>query len=446
MTDGSDAGASGRRGAGGSRLAAALVALGIVAGCRLPDDGARRAGAETAGNAERPDRTPTAVREGVPASALPVPASACGLSGDALPGLDTLRTEGGEDRPLRVILVVGDGVGAGYWTAARLRRDSLAVMEMPVMGYTDSRNARGRVTDSAAAGTAFATGCLTYNHAIGMAMDTTPRTTLLEVAERRGMATGLVTTSRVTHATPSVFATHVEDRWSEEEIAARLAGSGVDVLLGGGREYFRAGDREDGRDLVPALRRRGAYVKTPEALRALSPDSLDGLVGLFADGDLPPAPDRGIGLPGMTRRALRVLDRDPDGFFLMVEAAQPDWRGHDAEPLEAVQAEMLDLDDAVREAMRYRERRPETLLLVTADHETGGLAVGAREDGPLVGFWATGGGGDVSDHTANLVPHFAAGPGSERFRGLHTVAWTGRRLLETVGGGGLPPLVRTAGP
>jgi alkaline phosphatase len=416
----------------------AVLLLVAAAGCRLPDDATRAAPADTAGDQGTAATPPTAVREGVPASDLPVPASACGLQPDALSGLDTLRAEGGGDDPVRMILVIADGAGAGYWTAARMVRDSLSVMEMPVMGYTDSRNAEGRITDSAAAGTALATGCLTYNKAIGMAMDTTPRATLLEVAERRGLSTGLVTTSRVTHATPSVFATHVVDRWSEEEIAAGYAESDVDVLMGGGRQYFRAADREDGRDLVPALRERGAYVETPGELRALSPDTLAGLVGLFADDDLPPAPERDVSLPEMTRRALEVLDRDPDGFFLMVEAAQPDWRGHDAGSLEAVQAEMLDLDDAVREAMRYRQDRPETQLLVLADHETGGLAVGSAEGGPMAAYWATADSDTVGDHTANLVPHFAVGPGTDRFRGLHTVAWTGRRLLETVGGPELP--------
>lgn len=408
-------------------LAAAVMAAAVgIAGCDGSASGETSGGGADAG----PRAATTAAR--------------CDLPADLAAGLDTLAAEDGTDDPVRVILMVGDGVGAGYWSAARLERPDLAAFGLPVVGLTDSRNATGRITDSAASGTAMATGCLTYNGAIGMGPDTTALTSVTEIARRRGLATGVVTTSRVTHATPASFAVHVVDRYREEAIAEQMATAGLDVLLGGGRRYFRPGTRSDGRDLLGRLREGARYVEDPSALADLAagPSGVpDRLVGLLARKDLPPAPDREVSLAEMTRAALAVLERDPDGFFLVVEAAQPDWRGHDAAPLEAVQAEVLDFDDAIGAARDYREERPGTVLVVTADHETGGLAVAEREEGDLVEKWATGGSGSVRDHTANLTPHFAAGPGVRALAGIRTPASTGRFLLGTVGGPALEEVV-----
>ncbi len=410
----------------------ALLAAGALAGCDAVDgSGARDAARDRDAPADA-DVTDVPLADERAGSS-----PACRLPPDALAGLDTLATEGGDDEPVRVILVVGDGVGAGYWTAARLARSELAAFRLPAAGFTDSRNVRGRVTDSAASATAMASGCLTYNGSIGMGPDTTALATVAQAARRRGLSVGLVSTARVTHATPAAFAAHVVDRDEEEQIAAQMADFGLDVLMGGGRELFRADDREDGQDLLGRLRTGRAYVETAAGLdsvvAAASDAPLTGLVGLFADRDLPPAPEREVSLPAMTRAALETLDRDPDGFFLMVEAAQPDWRGHRGADLEAVQAEMLDLDDAVRAARDYRDEHPGTLLVVASDHETGGLAV-VQEGDRLREAWASAGKVSVADHTANLVPHFAAGPGAEALHGIHTPASLGRHLMGVVGG------------
>jgi alkaline phosphatase len=409
--------------------AAALLTAAVLAGCdALDGPGAGDAAADRDASAGA-DVTDVPVADGRDGSS-----PACRLPPDALGRLDTLATEGGDDEPVRVILVVGDGVGAGYWTAARLARTELAAFRLPVVGFTDSRNAGGRVTDSAASATALASGCLTYSGSIGMGPDTTALATVTQAARRRGLSVGLVTTSRVTHATPAAFAAHVVDRDEEEQIALQMADFGPDVLLGGGRELFRAEDREDGQDLLGRLRKGRTYVETAAGLDSVAADGPPtGLVGLFADRDLPPAPEREVSPAAMTRAALETLDRDPDGFFLVVEAAQPDWRGHSAEDLEAVQAEMLGLDDAVRAARDYREERPGTLLVVASDHETGGLAV-VQDGDRLREAWASAGEVSVADHTANLVPHFAAGPGAEALRGIHTPASLGRRLMTAVGG------------
>jgi alkaline phosphatase len=335
--------------------------------------------------------------------------------------------------PPRVILFIGDGTGVGAWTAARVSADALAVNLLPVGGLVDTREGSGKITDSAASATALAAGIHTYNGAISVGPDSQPVTTVLELAEARGMATGLVATSSVTHATPAAFAAHVPSRDEQFEIARQMAGQGIDVLLGGGRRFFSASVRPDGADLMAALRRQSITVESAEAFRDLSLDSVAALVGLFAEDGMPAQAERAPTLAEMTAAALAVLDKDPDGFFLMVEGSQPDWREHDNSPLSAVAAEVLDLDRAVAVALAYCERHPGTLVVVTADHETGGLSVVADSVGGFAAAYAGG------DHTAALVPLFARGPGAERLGGMRAIDEVGRFLQEHVTGTAFAP-------
>ncbi len=388
-----------------------------------------------------------------------------------------------QEPPTRVILIIGDGAGVSYWTAAAIATDNLAVERFPVMGLVDTRASDDKTTDSAAAGTALSAGVSTYNGAIGVDPDSNSVTTVLEVAQSRGMATGLVATSSITHATPAAFASHVPDRNMEWEIARQLAGADVDVILGGGRRYFDPARRPDSLDLLSSLRSHYPYVETAADLADLQTKELDKLLGLFTAAHMPEEPLRSPTLPAMTRAALEVLDHDPDGFFLMVEGSQPDWRGHDNEPIDAIVAEMLDLDRAIGVALEYQSRHPETLIVVTADHETGGLAIqqagssglltraaaaadstaaqlaevsslGDRELATLadsaamymarlsrlmrrqarqmgdssvfVARYTTGG------HTSQMVPLFASGPGAEQFGGIKDNWRVGQLLMAVV--------------
>jgi alkaline phosphatase len=386
--------------------------------------------------------------------------------------------------PPRVVLLIGDGVGASYWTAAASVADELAVERFPVMGLVKTRSSDSKVTDSAAAGTALSTGVRTYDGAIGVDPDSNSVTTVLELAQGSGMATGLVATSSITHATPAAFASHVPDRNMGWEIARQLAEADVDVILGGGRRFFDPNTRPDSVDLHSDVTARYPYVETAAELANLKTNEIHKLFGLFAEDHMPAEPLRSPTLPEMTRAALEVLDHDPDGFFLMVEGSQPDWRGHDNEPLDAVVAEMLDFDRAVAVALEYQGSHPETLIVVVADHETGGLAIQqagsgrlmteaagaidstvarlaeisgfadpelailadsatgsmtrlssllrrrAREMGDssvLVARYTTGG------HTAQMVPLFASGPGAEQFGGIQENWRIGELLKAAVG-------------
>lgn len=338
-------------------------------------------------------------------------------------GLATVAAD--EPVPTRVILFIGDGVGTAYWTAARFAADSLEVERFPVAGLVDTRSSSHRVTDSAAGATVYSAGLRTYNGAIGLGPDSLPRRTVLEVARDGGMSTGLVATSTITHATPAAFAAHVVSRKLEPEIARQMAEQEIDVLLGGGRHFFD-GSAEDASDLLPELREHYTYIEETEELRALDLDTVSTLLGLFAESGLPAAPERSLTLAEMTQTTLDILDRNPNGFFVMVEGSQPDWRGHSNEPIEDVVAEMLDFDEAIGVALDYQDRHPETLIVVTADHETGGLSLNADSDGELEAHYTTG------SHTAAMVPLFARGPGADRYAGIIDNDRVGQLLMEAV--------------
>lgn len=323
--------------------------------------------------------------------------------------------------PLGIILLIGDGMGEGALAAARLRSGTLAIEQLPRRGSLATASSSSPITDSGAAATALATGVTTYNGAIGVGPDSLPRATVLEMAEERGMSTGLVTTSSITHATPAAFGAHVTSRSMQMEIARGLEGSGVDVLLGGGWRYFRSSTRPDSEDLIERLRSRGCvYGEAPEVLsRAVEASCL---VGLFAGDGMPAITNgRAPTLAAMTTAALGVLLRDPDGFFLMVEGAQIDWAGH-ANDTERSISETLDFDAAVRAALQRVGHRPNTLIIITADHETGGLRVDGTSAETAQFRWTS------TAHTAAPVPLFAIGPEAESLSGVPPIASVGDLL------------------
>lgn len=339
--------------------------------------------------------------------------------------------------PFSIILFIADGTGLNYWSVLRASTPGMALETFPVIGLVGTAASNSRVTDSAAGATAYAAGVKTYNGAIGVGPDSTPVVTVLERAEDRGKATGLVATSTITHATPAAFAAHVVDRNMHDEIAAQLTDADVEVLLGGGRVFFDPAERPDREDLLGRLRRRATVVDSAAALvRLLDADGTNGsgsasgahppierLVGFTSAQNPPPAYDRVLSLADLTNAALGVLERDEDGFFLMVEASQIDWRGHDNVPLRELIPELQDLNWAVREALRFQQRRPNTLIVVTADHETGGMALHYDEMGVFRAHYTT------ESHTAGLVPLFAIGPGAEALGGVRENDEIGRILM-----------------
>jgi alkaline phosphatase len=309
-----------------------------------------------------------------------------------------------------IILMIGDGMGTAHINATRnhLQPDgSLALDTLNRTAMVETHSSNTLVTDSAAAATAFATGAKTNNGMISLSPSRDTLETILEVTQRHGKATGLVTTTSITHATPAAFAAHVPSRYQQDSIAVQLLEHRVDVLLGGGREDFKSESRADDRDLIQEAIHAGyTYLESRAQLLAETQSQM--LLGLFAQDHLAYSLDRPMSQPTlaeMTGTALAILSRDPDGFFLMVEGGRIDHAGH-ANNLENIIAETIDFDDAVSRAAAFVDENEDSILVVTADHETGGLEL--TPDGPK---FTTGG------HTDTMVPLCANGRGAYLFTG-----------------------------
>jgi alkaline phosphatase len=332
-----------------------------------------------------------------------------------------------------IILFIGDGMGEAHRTAARWsavgQSGALAMDRMPFVGWARTASANNTVTDSAAAATALATGVKTNNGMIGQAPDGTPLTTILERAQAKGMAVGLVTTVQVSHATPAAFAAHVADRDMMTEIARQMLEARVDVLFGGGEDQFvptddagcfGPGERLDERNLIDEAVLAGyTHVCTATAFTAV-PTSTTRLLGLFADEEMPRpfSPS----LKDMTQKAIDILSQDPDGFFLMVEGGQIDWASHANNVTDAI-FDTIGLDEAIEVAQTYASTAPNTLIIVTADHETGGMSVNLMggEQGPFympegTPFYAN---WESTDHTGADVPTTSLGPWSDLLAGSY---------------------------
>lgn len=299
-----------------------------------------------------------------------------------------------------VILLIGDGMGPAHVELTRLclGGSELAMEEMDETGPSymttysldpDDQTTH-RITDSAAAGTVIATGFKTYNHAISVDFDKNDLETVLERAETVGKATGIITDVWIEDATPAVFASHVEDRGMYDEIALQLAYSDVTVLMGAGRGAFlpkgkgsHGGQRTDGLNLIDEMENRGyIYVDSAEELEnaEINLDDGDKLLGFFGGFsamtyDLDRQNDKTIKEPTlaeMTEKTIEVLSQDEEGFFLMVEGGILDWCSHDRD-VAGVVTETATFDDAVQVALDFAAEDGETLVVVTADHECGGL-------------------------------------------------------------------------
>lgn len=318
--------------------------------------------------------------------------------------------------PKNVILLIGDGMGPAQVTLARLTLGKpLSMDSMPVGGFAKTQSANSVVTDSAAAGTALATGHKTNNGMISTLPDGTKVGTILEAAEKLGKSTGLITTVTITDATPAVFASHVPTRKDQAGIAPQLVQEKVDVILGGGREFFtpksQAGSkRTDETDVIGQAKAAGyQYVDTRDALLAAKGTEV---LGLFEDAEMTteaPEPT----LAEMADKAISILSQDKDGFFVMIEGGQIDRKCHANDAPGAVK-QTIDFSDAVGKALEFARTNGNTLVIVTADHETGGLTlIGSEEGGDkLTPTFST------KHHSACNVPVFAFGPGSTEFSGV----------------------------
>lgn len=288
-----------------------------------------------------------------------------------------------------MIFLIGDGMGVSYTSAYRYLKDNPGTkvaekteFDKYLVGQqmTYPEDAAQNITDSASAATAMSSGVKTYNAAIAVDNDKSEVKTVLEAAKEKGKATGLVATSEITHATPASFGAHDENRKNMNSIADDYYNDlikgkhKIDVLLGGGKSNFVRPDV----NLAKAFEKDGYSYVTDK--NQMLKDKNEQVLGLFASEGLPKMIDRPSETPSlsdMTSSAIQRLNKDKDGFFLMVEGSQVDWAGHDNDIVGAM-SEMEDFEKAYKAAIEFAKKDKHTLVVATADHSTGGFSIGAK--------------------------------------------------------------------
>lgn len=287
----------------------------------------------------------------------------------------------------------------------------------PVVGFHKNYSSDNLVTDSAAGATAFSCGVKTYNSAIGLDDAFRPCRTLFEKAKAEGLATGLVVTTTVVHATPAAFYAHQKYRLLYEQIASDLVDKeSVDFFVGGGKKYFE-NRASDGRNLYKELQRKGYAISDyfSTDIDRVQPDFTKRFGFFTANNDPLPVEQGRDYLPYATKLATNFLKQynGDKGFLLLVEGSQIDWAGHSNNG-DMLINELLDFDRAIGEALRFAIADGNTLVIVTGDHETGGLAINPKSSLKRLKLAFT-----LRDHTAALVPVYAFGPQAEQFSGIY---------------------------
>ncbi len=309
-----------------------------------------------------------------------------------------------------IIFMIGDGMGLEQISAAWVcNGGKLNLDNFSKVGIQRTYSANKLVTDSAAAGSALATGHKTNNGMIAMTPDSVAVKSLAEEAMEKGKRAGAAVTCRVTDATPAVFFSHVPTRKMLDEIAVQMTNSGLYFLSGGGTRYWSG--RKDGIDLVAQAKEKGySYVESKEELMAIEEGPV---IALMDSYELHPALDRGDILPASVQKALQLLD-NKKGFFLMIEGSMIDDGGHDNKAGKTME-EIFDFDRTLGLVLEWAEKDGETLVVVTADHATGGMTLlsGSIDEKRIrVNYSTTG-------HNGVALPVFAWGPHSEDFVGIY---------------------------
>ena len=325
--------------------------------------------------------------------------------------------------PKNVIFLISDGAGLSQISSAYYFKDSsVHYSRFKHIGLIQTHSSDSDITDSAASGTAFATGKKTYNGAIGVLDDITRVENLVEIASAKGVKSGIVSTSSITHATPASFYAHVVSRNQENEIAKQLSESDVDFFAGGGIDFFIQGAERQ--NLFDILGSKGFTLNTKELDAFKTIKNKNKLAYLLADKSMPKMLDgRGDFLKNATLLGIEFLNQNDQPFFMMSEGSQVDWGGH-ANDAEYLISELIDFDETIGAVLDFAEKDGETLVIVTSDHETGGFTLSGKKYTDANGnihndyrtidpSFSTGG------HSATLIPVFAYGPGSEEFKGIY---------------------------
>lgn len=310
-----------------------------------------------------------------------------------------------------VILMIGDGMSLMHvYTAWAANRGKLWLENAQATGLSKTWAVKKLVTDSGSGGTSLATGVKTVYHAVGVDPEGKPLTSLVDVAKELGKDAGMAVTCRLWDATPCDFCCHNIDRDKEEELVGDYPTSGVDFVFGGGAQKFT--NRKDGRDIFKELQKKGYHVsRTLDDFFAYDKNSR--IFAVPYDKDTPLPDERGNLLARASMKGISLMNQNKNGFFMMIEGSQLDDYGH-FNQLDLLMKETLDFDQTVGEVMKWAAKDGETLVVVTADHETGGLTLvnGNKDEGRVECCFST------KDHSGAMVPVYAFGPGAENFTGI----------------------------
>lgn len=311
-----------------------------------------------------------------------------------------------------VILMIGDGMSLAHiqcaWTC---NRGKLWLENSDATGLSETAIANRLIADSGSGGTALATGHITLYHAVGVDSLGVPQPSLIDLASRKGMKTGVVVTCRLWDATPCDFLAHHIDRDQEQNLVGQFPDSPVDYVFGGGAGMFRPENRDDGRDIFKELEAKGYDIITDYG------NFLNYKGGKMwcvpFEKDTPEPQDRKDMLAKASMKQISMLSDSEEGFFMMIEGSQLDDYGH-YNDIGMLMLETLDFDQTVGEVYQWAARDGETLVIVTADHETGGLSLvgGDKNTGTVEAKFTTGG------HSGVMVPVYAFGPQASQFTGF----------------------------
>ena len=316
-----------------------------------------------------------------------------------------------------IILVIGDGVGPNQITLSRIAIGGLDfrlfIDQMPYHGTSLTHSYDNAYTDSAAAATAWSTGFKTKTRYLSLDPDKKILETVVELLNKKGYASGVVATSSVTHATPAALYAHIDNRYEYKEIANQLINSSIHIALGGGKKLFDLNKINDTH-----------HVLTSKESLQLNFDYSKKLIGLFDDDGIERSNEKPTQRQ-MTNFALKHLNKQCNGFFLMTEGSQIDWAGHDNDANKMIE-EFRDFDLTIKDLIKFVNKNNDTLLIITSDHETGGLQILKQDNDNVIIQWGTG------RHTSTPVGVHAYGPGAELFQGLMDNTDIHYKMLEAI--------------
>ena len=324
-----------------------------------------------------------------------------------------------------VILMIGDGMSLMHvYTAWTANRGQLWLENAQYTGLSKTWCTNRLVCDSGSGGTALATGHKTVYHAVGVDPDGKPLTTLVDLAKQKGKDAGIAVTCRLWDATPCDFSCHNIDRDKEQELVGGYPESNLDYAFGGGAKYFE--HRDDGRNVFKELEDKGYHIsRTWDDLAAWKSGKV---FAVPYDVDTPLPDERGDLLAKASMKGIELMNQNKNGFFMMIEGSQLDDYGH-FNQLDLLMKETLDFDQTIGRVMQWAAQDGETLVVVTADHETGGLTLvaGDKAQGKVECCFST------KDHSGAMVPVYAFGPGSENFTGIMEntdIFWKIKKLMK----------------